>query len=274
MSFRDAIKRGGGGFFSGDGTLVDYEFNTRDTKKGTWVQFVPQVQFDGVEGLRDQNFFLGSEDDYEISDDGKSVTMKDGENVSFGESTGFGKLMDSLCTAAEKAGLELEKDLGLPKLDEGEALNLESLIDRRFRLKQVVDEKATEKFGKRKATKGKHKGKEFDRTNSIIEAILGETKGAKKAAGKPAGKKSAKDEDADGDDADDSLNDEAEAVLRDIIDNSKGPMYAKNLSVKASQALLKNKNKDALRKLILDSEFRDTLSWLKEDKKGVLTIDE
>lgn len=244
-----------------DGEIVDYEFTDKfkgEKKGGEWVYFVPQIKVDGADDAIDQHLFVGGVENYEISDDGKSLTMVDGSPVTFGSKVPFGRLMDSLFDSAEKADVDLESEL--PNLEDGEPLNVEPLIGRRFRFGQEVDEKANEKFGKRKGT-GKNAKKEYDRTNTVITAILGEK--GKGGSAKPAAGKKGKGKDA---------TDEAADVLKDIL--AKGEVNRKNLSLPVTKALMKNPNKDELKKTILDQDWQDKQEWLTIDKKGNLSVED
>jgi hypothetical protein len=269
LGFRSAVKKGGG-FLVGDGTLVDYEFSHKGFPAGEeteWIYLVPSILMDGAEEPVAQHLFLGAADRFEIEDDGKTLS---GERMKFG-GTPAGRLFDSMIEASDKVGANIEDDL--PNVDDGEALNLSGIVGKRFRFGKEVDQRANDKMGKKprkkdgKAVKDKD-GKPIldDRTTMIIEAVLATSNGngnGHKAA--PSAKKAAKGPD---------LKEEAEAVLRDIIEGSKVPVLVKNLKLVATSALLKNANKDALRTLILDDEFRSELSWLAQDKKGVLTVED
>lgn len=271
--FRSAIKRGGGFLNNVDGELKDYRFEARfkgEKKDGDNLYFVPEIQVDGADEPVDQHLYLGASERYEISEDGKSLTMVDESPVTFGYSIPFGLFMETLIDAAEKAeGVEKgesELEASLPNLADGEALNLEALIGRRFRFKQEIDEKANEKFGKRKG-KGKNAPKDgYNRTNTVIDAVLGGKAGKASKTSKPAagGKKTkVSDEDA--------MDTEAQDVLKDVL--AKGDVNRKNLSLPITKALLKNDNGPALKKIILDEEWQDEQDWLTVDKKGNLSVE-
>jgi hypothetical protein len=267
LGFRSQIKKGGGFLSNVDGEFKGYEFTKRfkgEKKDGEWVYFVPSIHVDGADEPVDQHMFLGAAERYAISDDGQELTMEDESPVTFGFSTPFGRFMDSLLNAAEKAEIDIESEL--PDLASGEALNLETLVGRRFRVKQEVDEAGNAKRGKRKV-KDKKTGKtvEYDRTNTVIEAILGEAKSGGKASSKSAGKKAkASDED--------DLQTEAGDVLKDVL--AKGAVNRKNLSLPVTKALMKNDNKDALKKIILDEEWQDEQDFIEVDKKGNISLTE
>lgn len=261
LGFRSAIKKGGGFLANVDGELKSYEFTARfkgEKKDGEWIYFVPTIQVDGADDPVDQHQFLGAAERYTISDDGQELTMADESPVTFGFATPFGRFMDSLL---EKGFPEDE----LPNLADGDALNLEALVGRRFRFKQEVDVAGNEKRGKRKVKKN-GKTVEYDRTNTVIEAVLGEGKSNGKASSKPAaGKKSkAKDED--------DIETEAADVLKDVL--AKGEVNRKNLSLPVTKALMKNENKDALKKMILDEEWQDAQDFIEVDKKGNISLSE
>ena len=256
MGFRGAIKKGGGFLNNVDGVLQSYSFEKKfkgEKKDGEWCYFVPTILVDGADDPIDQHLFIGANDRYEVSDDGQELTMADESPVSFGHSTPFGKLMDSLC---EKGFPEDE----LPDIESGEPLNLTCLVGRRFRFKQEVDVEATKKLGKRVSGVGKGK-REYDRTNTVIEAVLDTKSGA---SGKPngSGKKVKNTED--------DLKTEAADVLRDVL--VKGDVSRKNLALPIARALIKNTaNRDALKAIILDEEWQDEQEWL-DVTKGVLSL--
>lgn len=267
MGFREQIKKGGG-FFTGDGKLVSYEFTKRfkgEKKDGDKVYFVPTVQMDGSEKEIDQHIFFGKEFDtaFEISEDGQELSMEDGSPVTIPYALPFGLFMDSLFAAAEKADVDIDSEL--PDLSKGEPLNLEALVGRRYRFGQRVDEKGTSERGKRKA----QNGKEYDRTNTVVEAILGEdAKGGGKASGSKGGKK------GKGDD----LETEALAVLKDVLGS--GSVLRKNLSLPVTKALIPVKKKDAeradaLKAMILDEDQQskwEDAGEIEVDKKGNVSV--
>lgn len=267
MGFRGAIKKGGGFLNNVDGEFKGYEFTKRfkgESKDGEWVYFVPQVHTDGADEAIDQHMFLGGADRYEVSDDGQELTMADESPVTFGFSTPFGIFMDSLLNAAEKAKVDIESEL--PNLEDGEPLSLASLIGRRFRFKQQVDEDGTKKFGKRVSGTGKNK-KEYDRTNTVIDAVLGTSNGNGNGNGKSSTKttKATKGND-------DAIEERAIEVLKAAL-----PVNRKNLSLPVTKALMKDKQKDAkfaeaVKAMALDEEWQGEQEWLEADKKGNLSL--
>lgn len=264
MGFRDGIKKGGGFLNGVDGALVGYEFSKRfngEKKDGDWVYFVPSILIDGADDPVTQHLFLGSAERYEVSEDGQELTMADESPVSFGFSTPFGLFMDTLLTPTD--GGDGFDESALPDLGKGEALNLSAIVDERFRFKQQVDEEATKKLGKRKVGTGKN-AKEYNRTNTVIASVLGAaSKSGSKPSSKPAGGKKKGGED--------DLQSEAADVLKDVL--SKGEVNRKNLSLPVTKALMKNSNKDALKKIVLDEDWQDTQDWLTVDKKGNLSVE-
>lgn len=260
MGFRGAIKKGGGFLNNVDGVQKSYEFTARfkgEKKDGEWLYFVPVIHTDGADEPVDQHMFIGAADRYEVSKDGLELTMADGSPVTFGFTTPFGRFMDSLI---EKGFPEDE----LPDIEGGDPLNLEALNGRRFRYKQEVDEKGTEKFGKRVVGTGKNK-KEYSRTNTVIDAVLGEAKGGEKTKGTSSTSKKSKGDD---------LESEAADVLRDVIAKEDGSINRKGLSLPVTKVLMKNANKEALKKLILDEDWQDAQTWLTVDKKGNLSVED
>lgn len=263
MGFRDAI-RGGGGFLNNvDGAITGYEFTNKNVKgeKGKWIYFVPTIQQDGASDEVTQHFFMGDDEQYDVSKDGQTITSEDG--VTVGKTVPFTLLIDSMI----ENGFD---ESTLPDLAGGDDLELSVLVGQRFRFVQVVDEKATKDLGKRKGT-GKHKGKEFNRTNTIVSKCYGAVDApAKGKAGKaaPAGKKGKQTEE-------DDLTTEAQDVLKDLLDGVKDNTlpYSK-LSMALTKKLMKNDNGEAIRKKILDEDFLGTEEgWSYDSKKEVVSLD-
>lgn len=275
MSFRDGIKKGGGGFFTGDGTQLSYEFTKRfkgDKKDGDWVYFVPTVQLDGADKTIDQHMFVGGSDTFEVSDDGQELTMADESPVTFGGNTPFGRYID---TATEKDTDDLFTS-ELPDIGAGEAMNLTALNGQRFRYEQEVDVKGTEKRGPKKV-KNKRTGKmvEYPRTNTVIAAVLGEAaKSSTKGSTKPSGsKKKGAEDDPDDEDA---VAAKALEILEAALSN--GPVMRKSLSLPVTKALLQmaKTNKpfaEAVKAKALDEDFQDEQDQITE-KKGQLSWSE
>jgi hypothetical protein len=253
LSFRGAIKKGGGGFLNNvDGEIVSYEFTDKfkgETKAGEWCYFVPTIKVDGADDTIDQHLFIGGNDRYSISKDGQELTMEDGSPVSFGFSTPFGRFIDSMI----EKGFD-ESDL--PDLEGGEPLELSAIVGPRYRFKQEVDEKANAKMGKRKVKKN-GKTVEYDRTNTVIDAVLGTSAKTSSTSAK-GGKKTV------------DVDDEAADVLKDIL--ATGDVNRKNLSLPVTKALMKNANKDAIKAMILSEEWQNEQDWLEADKKGNLSL--
>lgn len=248
MGLRDAIKGGGGFLNNEDGEITGYEFTNKNVKgeKSEWVYFVPTIKRDGAADEVTQHFFVGGVDQYTISKDGQSLSSEDG--VVLGKTTPITRLLESMMDN----GLDESE---LPDLAGGDDLELSALVGRRFRFVQEVDEKATKELGKRKGT-GKHKGKEFNRTNTVVSKVYDvDAKAAKggKSAGKTNGKAAGKSKkDDDGDD----LQEEAVAVLTDLLSDIKdGEIPRAKLSMALTKKLMKNENREALRKLITSDDF-------------------
>lgn len=270
MGFRSAVKKGGG-FLVGDGTLAGYEFSRKfhgETKNGDWVYLVPSILMDGADEPVTQHLFLGGADRYEISDDGQELS---GDSIKFG-GTPAGRLIESMLDAGDKAGVNLEEDLS--DIDAGEPLSLAGIVGRRFTFGKEIDVKGNEKRGKKPRVKDGQKvldpktGKQImdDRTNMIITAVLGMSNGNGSKSTKPATKGIKVD-----------LSDEAEAILRDIVENQE--VSAKNLALFVAKKLMKLSTQDkpkaeALKAKILDVDFQDALSWFTKDKKGMLSVSE
>lgn len=262
MSFRDQIKKGGGGFLNGvSGTLVGYEFTDRfkgEKEAGEWVYLVPSIMLDGADEPVDQHLFMGAAERYVISKDKQSITMADDSNVFIGGTTPTGLF---LSTAVDKDTDDAFTSQ-LPDLSAGEPLELSAMVGQRFTFKQEVDEEGTRKRGKRVVGTGKDK-KEYNRTNTVIDAVLGApaSGGRGKGAAAAIGKKS-KTVDLDA---------EAVTILSDILESAKLPVTRKGLALPVTKALMGNDNRDALKALILDEDWQEA-NGFEVDKKGILSV--
>ncbi len=278
MGFMGGLKKGGGGFLNNvDGRIPDYEFTTvppNGKDESEWVYLVPTIRTDGADKDVTQHLFLGSADEYEISDDGKTLTSTKGDVTAFGASTPAGRFLGTL---AEKGGDELQALL--PDLEGGDPLNLEAVFNKngvRVRFVQEKDEKGTEKRGKREV-KNKQTGKVmlYDRTNTVISAVyeLPGAPAAKGAKGKPAaGKGKAKAND-------DEVKDLATSTLNDILGaTDEGSIAKPKIRVKLMQALGKNPLKDAVIAWLFDDNNLATLveegviEYDPSDKKQIISL--
>lgn len=184
MGFTKNIKKAGGFLNNQAGVITGYKFTTTNVSgdAGEWVYFVPSIRQDGAEEDVTQHLFLGSEERYEISADGQTVTGPDGGEVRIGANTPAGKFLISLV----EGGFP---EASLPDLEAGEALNLASVIGTRAQFIQRVDEEGTKKLGKRK---DKKTGKEYDRTDTVIDRVIALPSAPAKGGAKAPAAKGAK----------------------------------------------------------------------------------
>ena len=175
MSFSGGIRKGGGFLNDVAIKVVGYEFTNKAPGSGTasaWVYFVLKYTQADSDAPQTHSMFVGSLEDYVISEDGQSLLSPDGGNVVFNGKTRFGRFITTL----------LEKgfpEASLPDLTAGAPLSLTAIIGYRLNMIQEVDVKGTAKRGKRKDPKT---GKEYDRTNSVVGAVLGKANGAAPAS--------------------------------------------------------------------------------------------
>ena len=203
MGWTDKAKSGGGS--ATEGVIVDYSFMDEfpfgggdNKKKGAKdndnIYLLLVIRPDGVEdgdedSYNKRSLYLGSGTYLSIEDEGKSLvsTDEDGTPRLYDQGEVF-KFIESL----EAAGFPAESKF--PDPAEEKKINFEGMIGWRVRIVNEVDEEATKTYGKRKVTKGKHKGKEFNRTYTKVTKVFGEeevpAKGkAKGSAAKSVGKK-------------------------------------------------------------------------------------
>lgn len=251
--------KGGGGFLSDvDGVLVNYEFTDeypgadekpRKSKKDDDFRplyAVLTVKVDGAEDEVTTTLFAGSADDFEIENDGHSLVPEDPQG-GVSKNSDWGKFVAS---AVENGFPEEE----LPE----DEINFESLLNKRYRFGQeVVIDKKTGKARQRVAKKGKFAGKSFDVTRTVITAYYGEadgkasksSKGDKASKGKDTKTKGKKDDN-------EALYEIADPALVSILEAAKDHKVQKvKLSMKILNALLKHKNREALREMMLTDEY-------------------
>ncbi len=181
--------KSGGGFWNNvDGEFVDYIFETFKSAKGDlFISLQPSIKVDGQEEASSRGLLFGAADKYDISEDGKTVTAKEGDTTSYAANLPAGQWLDSLVAAGEK----LEIEAALPDLDAGEPLNLEGILGTRFRLGTIPDVKGTKDRGQEVGKDGVSRDRRFNVITEIYS--LGGTKtGGKKAVTGKAGKPSAK----------------------------------------------------------------------------------
>lgn len=175
MSFRGAIKKGGGFWNNVDRTLVGYSFTTvspgANGSESEWVYLVPQMRADGATAVETQHLFLGSIERYDISEEGQTLTDTKGENVTVGEKTPAGLFLASMIDANP----EIERYL--PDLEAGEPLNLKGIVGGRFQLAQEKDAAGTAKRGQR--VDPKNPTQKYDRTNTVVSQVLALPSGVK-----------------------------------------------------------------------------------------------
>lgn len=260
MGFRDSI-RGGGGFLNNvDGEITGYEFTTvppQGKDESDWVYLVPSIKLDGADDEITQHLFFGGADRYEISDDGQTLSSTDG--IVIGAKTPAGRLLLSMLDN----GLDESE---LPDLSEGEDLELSALVGKRYRFAQEIDEEANKKLGKRKV-KDKKTGKmvEYNRTNTVVAKVYGTAESKPNGKGKPAAAVKANGK---GKAVEVDLTDEADDVVRDLLSTNDGEIDRGTLSLKVTKALMKNSNREVLKKLILSEDY------ITDDaREGVFTLE-
>jgi len=258
MGFSAGSKKAGGFWNNVNAKVTGYEFTAKgpgEKKDGDWVYLVPSVREDGKDKDTNQHLFLGGVKQYEISDDGQSVTSIDEasgdalEMTTYGAKTPTGRFLDTLL---ENGFPEDE----LPDLGAGEPLSLGAIVGYRIRLGQEVDVEGTKKRGQRVDEKT---GKKYDRTNTIVAAVYG-NEGAPAAKGtgsKTAAKAGAKGKADKGADALAKQTDDAvvAVILANVTKTNKtGATPVAKLSMGVFR-VVKGDNKDAVRKLVNNDNY-------------------
>lgn len=265
MGARPSSFRKPGGFLNGvDGTITGYrwtdEFNGQPWTPGKnaegkakfhSMQFELSARIDGAEADITQNLFAGGFDDYEISEDGLTLTAVDGGEVSIGANTPVAKFISSLV----ESGFP-ESNLS----DDPNTVNLEPIIGTRVRFGQAQEiDRKTGKAKQRVVTKGKFAGRSFDQTTTVVMNVYEVPKagGSKPTAAK--GTKSAKP-------ASVNVEELAAETLTAIVVAAGGSIKKAKLSMAALKALKGHANTQDVRTLLASDDFLGGVEGLEYDE--------
>lgn len=300
MGWSDKAKSGGGS--ATEGVIQDYVFmdefpfgdgeGKKSSKKSDDnIYLLLTIRPDGVEAddeesLTKRSLYLGSGTYLRIEDEGKSLVSSDDDGTPrlYDQGEVF-KFIESL----EAAGFPAESKF--PDPEEEKKINFEGMIGWRIRLVNEIDEEATKTYGKRKVTKGKHKGKEFNRTYTKVTKVFGEdeaapAKGAKakgSAAKSTAKGKAAKEEvDEDAEETPAISNKVADKFLLAVIkaqpkEQVDKAALALAITRYASKTKMDNDERDALRSHIVEDDFAyiddaAEREIVEVSKKGIVTV--
>lgn len=254
MSSRPSAFKKGGGFLNGvDGVISNYEFtdffngkpfvagrNPTTKKEKFHTLYVRlSVRVDGADEDTTTTLFAGGYDDFEISEDGHTLTpVEDGREL--GANTSWAKFITSLVEA------------GFPEANLPEdAIDFSSIIGTRARFVQRVDADTTKKLGKRKDPKT---GKEYDRQDLIIDQVYdlpGKGAAAKSAKTAPAKGKATKP--AVVEEAGEDIQELSSATLLAILEKNDGTMVKSKLSLPILKELgTKHPQREAVRTYLAD----------------------
>lgn len=273
-----SFKKGGGFLNNVDCVITGYEFTDEfngepfkpgkdpKTKKDKFhsLNVLLSVRVDGSDEDTTTTLFAGGFDDFEITDDGKTLTpAEDGHEL--GANTAFAKLITSLV----EAGFP---ETSLPE----DRINYESIIGTRVRLVQRKNEEETKRLGKRKDKKS---GKEYDRNDLVVDQVYelpGAKAEAKKTGGKAnppskTGKKTAAPAAAE---PEVDLEQLAKDTLVAIIADAGGSIAKSKLSMKVLTKLMKHEQREDVRKLIFTDEFLALQDgWTYDKAKATVKIE-
>lgn len=282
-----SFKKGGGFLNNVDGMLADYEFTDvfpfgdgdQKRSKGDFnpLYFVLTVNVDGNDEEQKTTLFVGSADDFEISEDGKTITPVD-EKIGLRDGSDFANFIATLCAAGFP-------ETSLP--DDDEPINYEAIIGTRVTLRQDKDEVAMQKAAKNyKQSKGKFNeqgqrkgkdGKYYNQTRLVVADVLalpgaaGKTtpaKDGKAVKSAPAGKaKKTKGIDIE------TLADE---TLLAILSDEDGSIVRSKLPNKIHVKLgAKHPQREDLRKLIASEDYlKGERGWTYDKKSQVVAVAE
>lgn len=280
-----SFKKGGGFLNNVDAKIASYEIT--DTFPGSEGEkssnsdfnplfFVLTVRPDGADKDESTTLLMGSSDDFEIEDEGKTIVPVDGAGLR--ANTPFAFFLDSMI----EAGFP---ESNLP--DDDEPINFEAILNWRVRLVQVADTDAMAKMAKKaKTSKGKYNdqgqkkgkdGKYYNLTRLKVDQVYGEDEAKPAAKGAKVGTKVAVVTKA-GKGATTNIEDEAVSTLLAILTDNDGSVPKASLPNKTTQKLgMKHPKRDEIRKLVYSDEFLETeQGWTydKASKKQLITIAE
>lgn len=246
-----------------DGVIADYEFtpdfpgSTGSRKKSDFspLYFVLSATIDGADEPSTTTIFVGSADDFEIEDDGKTLVPVD-ENGGLRQNSDFSFFIDSLV----KAGFP---ESNLPD----DKINYEAIIGTRVRFVQERNEELTKRLGKKKSKDGK---KEYDRTRLKIADVLG----LADAKGKAMSSKSAKPSKETAAD-DDDIESMATAALVALLKKAPGKtILKKKLPVQIiNQVGAKHPSRNDIKELVTSEDFLAAGDkWSYDDESGEVTL--
>lgn len=279
-----SFKRSGGFLNNVEGVISGYEFTDefngepfkpgRDpkTKKEKFhsLYCVLSVRVDGADEDVTTTLFVGGAEDFSVEDDGHTLVPTE-EGHELGANTSFAKLITSLVEA------------GFPETNLPEdKINYESIIGTRGRFVQRKNEADTKSLGKRK---DKKTGKEYDRTDLVVETVLdlpgtaaapapkkpstgGKANPPSKTAKKPAPAAAAAEPEVD-------LNDLAATTLVEIVAEAGGSIPKSKLSMKVLTKLMKHPQREDVRKLVFTDEFleQDGAPWTYNKAKQTVSVE-
>lgn len=291
MGYADKAKAGGN---TTEGPITDYAFMDtfpfgEDQEPDGNIYMLLEITPDGAEEALKRSLYLGSGQYLRIEDDGKTLVSNDDDGTPrLYENGEVYKFIASL----EDAGFPAESRF--PDLTEEKRINFEGMVDYgRIRLVNEIDVEATKAYGKRKVTKGKHKGKEFNRTYTKVTKFWapgefasangngnGAHASAKKTtpASQPVKGRAVPVED-DGDDVSDKV---ADRVLGLVMDGAKNnTIKVVDIALAVTRLASKSANKidegtrDVLRRRLADkvwlADAAERLGLEFDNKKGVLS---
>ncbi len=269
-----AFKKGGGGFLNNvDGVFADYNFTTdppfeRKAKKGSdWNPLfaVVTAQVDGADEPVTTTISVGSADDFEIEDDGKTLVPVD-DNVQLPASFGWGILIESLVAA------------GFPESNLPEdRINYEAILGTRVRFSQRKNEVMAAKGKKRK---DKKTGKEYDYTDLVVSQVYALPEAEEAPKGKSSSKtsKAAAGGKTNGKAKEVSVEEQGAEILLSILNANEGSLPKSKLPVKLAGAIAaKDPRREELRKLIYSDDFlSEEMGWTydKSSKTQVIELAE
>lgn len=275
------FKKAGGFLNNVDGTWTDYVFTSEapgggKRKKGN--DFTPlfariTIQVDGADDPVSTSLFAGSADDFEISEDGKSVTPVT-EGMGLRGETALAIFIESLIDAGFPENLTEEFYTDSPEF----AANYEAALGTRVRLVQVTNEEVTKKLGKKKDPKT---GREYERKDLKVQTVLALPGTAAKTTSKVTAAKSGKTSGKVNGKQEVDVTALSDETLLSILHDSDGsvrkgsliPLIAKKLGVK-------HPYREEVRRMIYSDDYlndateRGIIAYDQTDKSQMITATE
>lgn len=273
MGAKPSSYRKGGGFLNGVwGVITNYrwtdEFNGEPFRAGKSknaqgimkerfhsLYLVPSVRIDGADKDETTTLFAGGYDNYEVSEDGLTLTTPEGGPCSISAGSAAGKFLTSIVEAGFDENRFSEDE---------DSVNLEPIIGQRVHFIQRTNAEDTKKLGKRL---DKKTGKTYDRQDLVVDDVdqdytPAEVAAPKKGTAKPTAvaAKATKKPAATQVDNSSDVKELATETLVSVVAEAGGSIAKNKLSMKFLTKLMKNPLREDARTYVFNDDNLEALA--------------